>query len=41
MTRDGAGWRRGGQVGRGQEEVEMMVYRPFSYLSATSHLPFS
>src|ERR1019366_7381195 len=38
--RVGAAWRRRGRNGMGQEEEEMMVYRPFSYLSATSSSTF-
>jgi hypothetical protein len=39
--REGGICRRGGRAGRGPEEEEVMVYRPFSYLSPISHLPFS
>src|ERR1017187_7160361 len=40
-NREGGICRRGSRAGRGRKEEEVMVYRPFSYLSPTSHLPFS
>ena len=37
----GAARRHSGRDGIEQDDRKVMVYRPFSYLSATSQLPFS